>query len=257
MLKEIIISIQSFFEAHKFINKHRLWKWIMVPGLIYCILFVASIYLFWESRNTVIDFFLKQTGTKAWLDKMQDTWLSYFFIVGQIILWLVFLMFYFSLFKFVFLIVGSPIFAYLSERTESIIAGKEFPFSAPRFLKDIARGIKIALRNVLWQTVYVITVLLLSFIPIIGWAAPMLALLIEFYYFGFSMLDYSSERNRLSSAQSIAFIGRHKGLAIGNGMIFYMMHLIPFLGWILAPSYAVIAATLSLHRAKKQSVIAL
>ncbi len=257
MLKELIISIQSFFEAHRFINKHKLWKWIMVPGLIYCILFMAGIYLFWESRNTVIDFFLKQTGTKAWLDKMEDTWLSYFFIVGQIILWLVFLLFYFSLFKFIFLIVGSPVFAYLSEKTESIIEGKEFPFSFTQLLRDIARGIKIALRNLLWQTVYVISILILSFLPVFGWMAPLIALLVEFYYFGFSMLDYSSERNKLSSVQSIDFIGRHKGLAIGNGMIFYMMHLLPFFGWVLAPSYAVIAATLSLHHAKKDSIIPL
>jgi CysZ protein len=69
------------------------------------------------------------------------------------------------------------------------------------------------------------------------------------------MLDYSSERNKLSSSQSIEFIGRHKGLAIGNGMIFYMMHLLPFVGWLFAPSYAVIAATISLLSARKKQVI--
>jgi CysZ protein len=69
------------------------------------------------------------------------------------------------------------------------------------------------------------------------------------------MLDYSSERNKLSTSASIAFIGKHKGLAIGNGLVFYMMHLIPFLGWLLAPSYAVVAATLSLHKAREKQVI--
>jgi CysZ protein len=79
--------------------------------------------------------------------------------------------------------------------------------------------------------------------------------MVECYYFGFSMLDYSSERNKLSSSQSIEFIGRHKGLAIGNGIVFYMMHFIPFIGWLLAPSYAVIAATISLLSARKNHVI--
>jgi CysZ protein len=69
------------------------------------------------------------------------------------------------------------------------------------------------------------------------------------------MLDYSSERNKLSTTQSITFIGRHKGLAIGNGLVFYVMHLLPFIGWLLAPSYAVIAATLSLHKARANQVI--
>ena len=128
---------------------------------------------------------------------------------------------------------------------------KHFPFETRQFFKDISRGIGIAVRNTLWQTVYTISILFLSLIPVIGWATPVLALFIECYYFGFSMLDYSSERNKLSVAQSIDFIGHHKGLAIGNGMVFYLMHGLPVIGWIFAPSYAVIAATLSLHSLKK------
>ncbi len=255
MLKEIIISIQAYFEAHRFISKHRLWKWILIPGFIYSILFFIGIWFFIVSSNNAIEFILLKSGVKSWLDKSHDSWLSFFFIVGQIILWLVLLLFYFSLFKFLFLIIGSPVFAYLSEKTESIIENKEFPFSFQQLLIDSGRAIKIALRNMLWQTVYVITILILSFIPLIGWAAPVVALLIECYYFGFSMLDYSSERNKMTAQQSIDFIGNHKGLAIGNGIVFYMLHIIPLIGWVLAPSYAVVAATLSLHHAQKKHVI--
>jgi CysZ protein len=255
MLKEIIISIQSFFEAHRFINKHRLWKWIIVPGIIYCILFVAGMYLFGKTSSMATAFVLQKSGLKAWVDSMHESWLNWLVIMGQFFIIIILFLFYFSLFKFVFLIIGSPVFAYLSEKTESIIEGKEFPFSFPQFLKDIIRGIKIALRNLLWQTVYVVTILILSFIPVVGWIAPLVALLTECYYFGFSMLDYSSERHKLSTSQSIAFIGNHKGLAIGNGLVFYVMHLLPFIGWLLAPSYAVIAATLSLHKAREKQVI--
>jgi CysZ protein len=151
------------------------------------------------------------------------------------------------LFKYLFLIVGSPLFAYLSEKTEAIMEGKDFPFSVAQLLKDIIRGIRIAFRNMLWQTVYAVAIFILAFIPVIGWITPLIALMVECYYLGFSMLDYSCERHKLSTSQSIAFIGKHKGLAIGNGMVFYMMHLVPVLGWLLAPSYAVIAATISLH----------
>ncbi|MEP6846553.1 MAG: EI24 domain-containing protein, partial [Panacibacter sp.] len=142
-----------------------------------------------------------------------------------IILRIVLLLFYFSLFKFFFLIIGSPLFAYLSEKTEGIIDNKDLPFSWNQLFIDIVRGISIALRNLLWQTVYVITILLLSFIPIFGWVAPVIALLVECYYFGFSMLDYSSERSKMSATESIEFIGNHKGLAIGNGIVFYAMHI--------------------------------
>jgi CysZ protein len=254
MLKEIIISIQSFFEAHRFISKHKLWKWIFVPGLIYCIIFMIGLVMYGKTSNLFFNFILAKSGLKEWVDSFGDSWLNFLVVLVQTIVMVMLFLFYFSLFRFIFLIIGSPIFAYLSEKTESIIEGKEFPFSFPQFLKDIARGIRIALRNLLWQTVYVIAIFILSFVPIVGLIGPLLGLFVECYYFGFSMLDYSSERNKLSTAQSITFISKHKGLAIGNGMGFYIMHLLPFLGWLLAPSYAVIAATLSLHKAREKQV---
>jgi CysZ protein len=255
MLKEIIISIQSFFDAHKFIVKNKLWKWIIVPGIVYCLLFSIGIYFFGVTSYQLVQLILLKTGIKAWLESMQNGWLNLLVIVGQGIIISVLFLFYFSLFKFLFLIIGSPVFAYLSEKTESILEGKDYPFNFKQLIKDILRGIRIALRNIVWQTVYIIPILILSFIPLIGWIAPLVALMVECYYFGFSMLDYSSERNKLSASQSIEFIGRHKGLAIGNGLIFYIMHLVPFIGWIFAPSYAVIAATLSLVSARQNHVI--
>ena len=255
MLKEIITSVQAYYHTHRFINKHRLWKWIFIPGFIYAILFVLGIYLFIVSSNSALDFMLQKLGVAEWMEKMQNSWLSFLLIFGQIILNLILLLFYFSLFKYLFLIIGSPLFAYLSEKTEAIIEGKDFPFSFKQLMKDIARGIRLALRNMLWQTVYTVSILILSFIPLIGWVTPLLALLVECYYLGFSMLDYSCERNKLSTSQSITFIGRHKGLAIGNGLVFYLMHFIPVLGWILAPSYAVIAATISLYKARNVGLV--
>lgn len=252
MLKEIITSIQAYYQTHRFIIKHRLWKWILIPGLIYAILFCLGIYLFVVSSNSAIEFMLQKSGVAEWMDKMQNSWLSFLLIFGQIILNLILLLFYFSLFKYLFLIIGSPLFAYLSEKTEAIIEGKEYPFSFKQLIKDIVRGIRLALRNMLWQTVYTVSILILSFIPVIGWVTPLLALLVECYYLGFSMLDYSCERNKLSTSQSITFIGRHKGLAIGNGLVFYLMHFIPVLGWLFAPSYAVIAATISLYKVKTE-----
>lgn len=255
MLKEIIISIEAYFHTHRFIIKHKLWKWICIPGLIYAILFCLGIYLFGKSSTQAIEFMMLKTGLKVWIQQMQNSWLSFMLIFGQFILYLVLMMFYFSLFKYLFLIIGSPLFAWLSEKTEAIIEGKEFPFDRKLLLKDIIRGVRLALRNMLWQTVYTIAILLLSFIPLLGWITPLVLLIIECYYLGFSMLDYSFERNKLSTSQSIAFIGRHKGLAIGNGMVFILMHLIPILGWVLAPGYAVIAATISLYNTKTDNPI--
>lgn len=207
-------------------------------------------YFFGKTATGAIAYLTDSLGLSAWLQTLQSTFLGFLFTIAGIILWLILMLFYFSLFKYIWLIIGSPIFAYLSEKTESILEGKEYPFSISQFAQDAWRGIRMAIRNSLWQTVYVISILLLSFIPLIGWIAPLIALFVECYYYGFSMLDYSLERHKMSTFQSIDFIGKHKGLAIGNGIIFFLMHAVILLGWIFAPAYAVIAATISILELK-------
>jgi CysZ protein len=250
LLKEIIISIQAYGKAHQFIKENKLWKWIIIPGIVYAVVFGISMYFFGRTATGAIEYLTETIGLHQWLQQLQSSFLGFLFTVAGIILWLVLMFFYFSLFKYIWLIVGSPIFAYLSEKTESILEERDYPFSLSQFLKDSWRGIRMASRNVVWQTVYTISILLLSFVPLIGWIGPLIALFVECYYYGFSMLDYSFERNKLNMQQSIEYIGRHKGLAIGNGMVFYLMHAVLFVGWIFAPAYAVIAATISMMEVK-------
>jgi CysZ protein len=252
LLKEIVIAIQSYFDAHQFIRKHNLWKWILIPGIIYTLLFMAGMYFFWNSSDSAVTWLSKSIGLETWLQHQTNTFLNFLFLMAGIMLRLILVFFYFSLFKYLFLIIGSPVFAYLSEKTSSIIEGREFPFSFNQLMKDAVRGIRLALRNTAWQTLYAVSLILLSLVPLAGWITPLVALFVECYYYGFSMMDYSCERNNLSSTESLDFISRHKGLAIGNGLIFYLMHGLVIIGWVLAPAYAVVAATLSLHRIKNQ-----
>jgi CysZ protein len=250
LLKEIIIAIQSYSDAHNFIRKHRLWKWILIPGIIYTLLFIVGIYFFWISSNNAVTWLSRQIGLEGWLQLQRSEWLSFFFVMAGMMLRLVLVFFYFSLFKYLFLIIGSPVFSYLSEKTTSIIEGRDFPFSFRQLVKDSWRSILLNLRNSVWQTFYIVLLLIASLLPLIGWITPLIVLFLECYYYGFSMMDYSCERNKMSPAASIIFIGRHRGLAIGNGLMFYLMHAFILVGWVLAPAYAVIAATLSLHRIK-------
>jgi CysZ protein len=250
LLKEIVIAIQSYLKAHQFISQHRLWKWIIIPGIVYALLFAASMYFFGKSATGVIEYLTEAIGVRNWVQKWQNSWLGFLFTLAGVIFWILLMFFYFSLFKYIWLILGSPIFSWLSEKTSSIIEGREVPFNMKQFMKDVVRGIRLALRNTLWQTVYTISILLLSFVPVIGWATPILALFVECYYYGFSMLDYSCERKQMDVSRSIAYVGKHKGLAIGNGLVFYLMHGLLVVGWVLAPAYAVVAATISMHERK-------
>ncbi len=246
MLKEIVIAVQAWGDARRFIKKHRLFKWIIIPGIIYTLLFIAGMFFFWSSTDVVYSWINKQLNIEGWLQKERSEWLSFLFVMTGMMFRLILVLFYFSLFKSLILIIGSPVFAYLSEKTEAFIEGKEHSFNWKDIKKDASRAIKLALRNAGWQSVYLFALILLSLVPVIGWITPVIALMMECYYFGYAMLDYSFARHNYSPAQSAAFTGRHKGLAIGNGFLFYVMHILI----ILAPAYAIIASTLSFNNVK-------
>lgn len=246
MLKEIVIAFQSWSEAHQFIKKHKLWKWIIVPGIIYTLLFILGMILFWQSADNAVSWISSQLRIEPWLQQKRSEWLSFFFVMMGVMLRLILVLFYFSLFKYLILIIGSPVFAILSEKTEAIIDSKEHHFNWPELRKDCFRSIKLALRNCGWQIIYLIGLIFLSLIPLVGWITPLIALAMECYYYGFSMLDYSLARNEVTPSQSIRFIGRHKGLATANGFLFYLLHIVV----IFAPAYAIIAGTLTIQKVK-------
>src|ERR1700741_1569487 len=137
MLKEIVIAVQGYFQAHRFIIKHRLLKWILVPGLIYAILFTVSLIFFGKSCTHAIDYLFYITGLKHWMQTMQDSpWLRFLFVFGQVFLYMLLMLFYISLFKYIILIIGAPLFSYLSEKTEAIIEGKDIPFNFSLLISD-------------------------------------------------------------------------------------------------------------------------
>ena len=48
-------------------------------------------------------------------------------------------------------------------------------------------------------------------------------MLIGFYYYGFSFIDYLNERRRLTIAESVLFVKKHRGFAFALGSVFTIL----------------------------------
>lgn len=153
-----------------------------------------------------------------------------------------------SLYKYLFLAIASPMYAYISERTAEIITGKTYSFNAIQFSKDILRGILLSGRNFLKQLFLTIILFIFSFIPVIGWLFSIIILIVDCYYYGFSMLDYNSEREKLTASQSRQLISNRRGFAFGNGLIMYFSIIIPFVGLVFIAPLSAIAGTLTYYK---------
>jgi len=135
--------------------------------------------------------------------------------------------------------------ALLSERTEEIITGKVYPFNFGQFIKDIFRGVLIALRNMFIEFGFLFLGFFVVWIPFVGWVFALFLIIVSYYFYGFSMIDYVSERRKMGVSQSVSYVRKNKGLAIGNGFIFSLVFAIPFLGGMIAAVIAPVAACIA------------
>ena len=89
----------------------------------------------------------EKIGIEQWLQRERSEWLSFIFVMNGVMLRLVLLLFYFALFKNLILIIGSPAFAFLSEKTEALLEGKQHHFNWEEVGVDAKRGIRLAIQN--------------------------------------------------------------------------------------------------------------
>jgi CysZ protein len=242
--KEAATGIGSYSKAISFISTHKLWLYVIIPAIINLLIFFALGTLLWEFSGMLSRWLIDSTGA----DNITG-------ILGNILEWMVavlaklitFLL-YFKFYRYTILLLSAPALALIAEKTQEILTGHSYPFQVKQLIHDIFRGLAITLKNLLLELMLTIPLYLLAFIPIITPIAGLLVLCIESYFVGFSMLDYRNEFRRLSAAQSQVLIRQHKGLAIGNGLIFNLILAIPFAGVLLAPPLSVVAAGLAAYQ---------
>ncbi len=107
---------------------------------------------FFRSTTDFVSWASDKLWIEGWLQKQRSELLSFVFMMSGMMFQLVLVFFYFSLFKYIMLIIGSPLFAYLSEKTEAIMEGKEHELNRKDLSHDAWRSIRLSLRNAGWQS---------------------------------------------------------------------------------------------------------
>ncbi len=219
-------------------NRHKLWKYAVLPGLISLV--VAGGVIAWALSITD-DFggWISGIWPFDWGAETVGTIMEWLSGVLMVIIGL-------FTFRYIVMIVASPFMSILSEKVESIKTGDEPPsVSVGEMISDVIRGVRIALRNILWEIFLTLLLTIAGFlVPVIGnIITTALIFLVQAYYAGFGNMDYILERKRFSVKESVAFVGAHRGIAIGNGAGWLVIMLVPVLGWFMAPVLGTVAAT--------------
>lgn len=240
MLRGLSASMQDYTDAYRSMSRHGLWKYAIIPGLLSIL--VAGFVLAW-GLSTVDDIATWTMGIYPfeWGSEVVTGILEWFSGALMIIIGL-------FAFRYIVMIVASPFMGTLSEKVEAIMTGRPAEKVPPgQMMKDIVRGIRIALRNIIREILITILLTVAGFvIPVIGSVvSTALIFVVQAYFAGFGNIDYTLERKKYRIKDSVAFVNTNRGMAIGNGAGWLVLMLIPVLGWFLAPVLGTVAATKS------------
>ena len=242
MVKDLFLGIRGYGKAITLFNKQKLWYFMAFPILI-SLCFAFFLYSIQDFFTDVINNYLKNfLNTAGWYD-----WIATVFdwLISILIFFLTFYLFI-KIQKYVVLILLAPILAFVSEKTETVLTKNRYDFDFTQFLKDVVRGITIACINLLIELSFTGVFIIITWIfPLVAPFTTILLLLIGWYFLGYSLLDYTNERHRKSVKDSYQTIWKMKGIAIGNGLVFELMLLIPFVGLVFGPILGAAGATIT------------
>ncbi len=261
LLNQFLRSIQTWIQSWGFILRNRLTHYFLYPIALSILMGMGAVALIRQGVDYLMNFIephLQYTAIPqgSWWSQVWEVLVDWSHYGIAFILWIIALLVFQKINKYLTLALMSPIMALISERTESIVTGKQFPWDGRQWVRDVIRGILLAMRNLLAEFmitvvfIWGIDLLITLVIPPLGvLLSPVFAVLsfvVGAYYFGFSTMDYYNERQHLSIGQSIKSIQRNKGIAIGNGTIFSILFSIPLIGVTLATITCTVAATLAM-----------
>jgi CysZ protein len=254
-----ITGFISFFSAFGFLAKHKLLRWYGLPLLLWIYLVAASSITLASLISPYIINILKLWfkldvhATEDGFWSLMKYWVHAGLQIGTV--WLVNLLLWYCLgrmMKYIILIIMSPLLAWLSEKAEAILTGKEYEFSWVQLIKDAWRGVKITLRNLSIELILMFLGFWLAIaMPALSPFITLLLFAINCYFMGFSMFDYNIERRKMNVNQSVRFMRGNKMLVLGLGFAFNLLSCIPFADWVIAPINGSVGATLSLQKVGK------
>lgn len=242
MIRDFKDGFTAYSEAFSIIRTRKLWGYVMVPGLLSIGFGIIVVVLAQIFSGNISDFIVSKYPWEWGADLVRR--LSGFFTTIVIIAGAL------MAYKYVILILVAPFMSPLSEKVENYLRGADkasVPFNPARMVREIARGIRVSLRNIIRELLLTLLLLIVAGIPLIGLLSAPAIFAVQSYYAGFGNMDYTLERH-MTVKQSVLFVRDYKGLALGNGVVFLLLLMIPVAGLFLASSLATVAGTIETVR---------
>ena len=236
MIKAVFKGCAAYFAAYETISRLKLWKFFAIPMLISLVVFLLIVFVSYAFSDAIGSYI---ASFWTW-DFGKET----FNTISRVFSGLLIVLIGFISFKHIIMALSAPFMGPISKNIEDDFRGVVSQVKTTSSSDLLRRGIKISSRNLFRELLLSIPILLLGFIPVIGLFSAILLFLMQAYFAGCGNIDYTLERY-FSYQKSILFVKKNRGVAIGNGLVFMLFLLIPFIGVILVLPFSVTAATIA------------
>ena len=236
MFKNILKGLEAYSGTFALLSKLKLWKYFAIP-IVISIVTALTIGVSAYGLSDNIGRFISIIW--PW-DFGKETFTSISTFIGAIVIIAIGLILY----KHIIMALSAPFMSPVSEKIETHLTGIEkHQHRNTTFGQQLWRGIRINLRNLGKELLITIPILMLKFIPVINIFSTVLLFLVQAYYAGFGNMDYTLERH-FKYGESVQVVRKYRGIAIGNGIVFILLLLVPIIGIILVLPLSVTAASL-------------
>lgn len=246
-----LAGLRDYFGAGKIILQQKLWRWLVVPGLLSLLYFPAMLWLGWHFLDD---------GAGYLRDRWLPGFLSHPAFVWIITLALSLGLAYagFIVYRNVIMICYAPVLSYVSERVEAALTpGLAAAKPVIGMWRGARRAILMSVVSLGLSAASLIFCLLLLLIPIIGGLLMAgLLPLSQMFLAGHGFIDPTLERKGFDVGASFRLVRANKLRVLGCGCGFILLALIPVVGWFIAPGWGIVAGTRSAVHLLNASAVA-
>lgn len=241
MLRHLANAVSDYYRGAGCIFKYGLWGYALIPALMGILYYVLVILFIVGVRIKMFPYF--ENNFESGLIQYGGWFLSGL-VISLVVLYLAFFTF-----KYVVLILSAPFMTMMSQRIEEQLysnnGGSEMP--GWKIFLDLWRSFKLNVRNFFLELLWIVGLFAFSwfFPPII--ILGMILWFVQAYFLGFGNMDYTMERF-FSYREAIEFVSNHRSIAVGNGLVFFLLFSIPLIGALIAIPIATAASTITVLR---------
>lgn len=219
----------AFFRGFKFINDHKLWKYIIFPSILSTLL---GIGLMFGAYFYVSEWLAGLIGnSESFLVSLLKWFMNIFVFVISFVITL-------FLYRSLASIVVIPFLGPLLSKVEVILTGKAVEVSIGKDIKNALVGLWVGIKYLLLEILF----LLFSFFA--GPLQPFVMVLVSGYFLGRGTFDYLLEKHSQTlkerKERAKAFWPEMEGLGVAHVMILF----IPVIGVFIAPGSSLVGAAL-------------